>query len=224
VESKVVYRWIFGYLISPSILAPMLAFAWSRFKGGYQNPSWIQVFFWVQLFDLAQGSVFIGLAIFHQNNQWLRHLAQPIVFLGFLWTMFRMAPDSRARRILYGICLTIGLMAAMTGLWLNGVRWRNAVFTTTMSLIYLGLVTRELKILSESNEDATPTSLPAFWVLASLLVYSSGTLIFNASSNYFLRTLSPLLLPIPWVVVGFIHVIHEVMLAKVFLCPKPTSS
>lgn len=202
----------------------MLAFAWSRFKAGYQQPRWIRTFLWTQVFDVAQGSVFILLALSHRNNQWFRHLSQPLVFFGFLWTMFQMAPASRGRRLLYGACLSAGLVAAVVGTALDGMKWRNSVFTSTMCLVYLGLVTRELRAIFESNEGTHLTSLPAFWVLAALLVYSSGTLIFNASSNYFLRTLPPHLLPIPWVVVGILHAIHEVMRAKVFLCPKPTSS
>lgn len=222
--SKSIYHWIMLCLIDPAILAPMLGYAWSRFRTGYQEPPWIRPFLWTQAFDLAQGSVFIALALLHQNNQWLRHVAQPLVFLGFLWTLFRLGPGSRSRRALYGTCLAAGLVAAIVGFELDGMKWRNSVFTSTMSLVYLGLVTWELKALTQSEEENHLADLPAFWLLAALLVYSSGTLIFNASSNYFLRTLPPHLLPIPWVVAGFIHVVHEVMLAKVFLCPKPTSS
>lgn len=178
----------------------------------------------VQLFDLAQGLVFTGLSMNHFHNQWLRHLTQPVVFVGLLGTLFLMAPDSKRRRVLYGTCLALGLAAALGGAFLDGMKWRNSVFTSTMSLLYLGLVPRELKFLSESTMDSPLTGLPSFWVLAALLVYGSGTLIFNASSNYFLKTLSPPLVIIPWVVVGFVHAVHEVMLAKAFLCPKPTSS
>lgn len=178
----------------------------------------------VEMFDFVQGAIFTGMSIQHVNNQWLRHLTGPFVFIGLIWTMFRMGPNSRSRRIVYAVCLAAGLVAAVIGTGLNGMKWRNSIFTSTMSLVYLGLVTWELKVLAQSNEDAPLTGLPAFWVLAALLVYSSGTLIFNASSNYFLRTLPPHLLPIPWVVVGMVHAIHEVMLAKAFLCPTRTSS
>lgn len=202
----------------------MAAYALSRWRGGYQQPAWMRLFIKVQAFDLAQGAIFTGLSIYHVNNQWLRHLTQPIVFMGFLGTMFQMVPASRNRRRLYGTCLGIGLAAALAGAALDGMQWRNSVFTSTMSFLYLGLVTRELRALAGSDEAPGLTSLPAFWVLSALLVYSSGTLIFNASSNYFLRALPPQLVLIPWVVVSFIHAVHEILLAKAFLCPKHISS
>lgn len=222
--SKSIYHWIMVCLIDPSILVPMAGYAWSRLRPRYQSPPWIRPFLWTQIFDLAQGSVFIALALSHRNNQWLRHVAQPLVFLGFLWTLFQLAPPSRGRRILYGAGLAAGLAAAFAGLALDGMTWRNSVFTSTMSLIYLGLVTWELSSLAQSDNEGRLTDFPAFWLLAALLIYSSGTLIFNASSNYFLRTLPPHLLPIPWILSGLIHVIYEAMLAKVFLCPTPSSS
>lgn len=215
---------IIYYLLNPWMVAPVAAFLWSRWRGGYQRPEWLGLFAKVQIFDLAQGVVFTALAMEGINNQWLRHLTQPIVFAGMLGTLFCMTPDSKRRRLLYGTCLAVGIAAALAGASLDGVKWRNSVFTSTMCLLYLGLVTRELKALSESTEDLQLTSLPSFWVLAALLVYSSGTLIFNASSNYFLRTLPPHLIIIPWVVVSLVHAIHEVMLAKAFLCPTCTSS
>lgn len=215
---------IIYFVLNPWMVAPVAAFLWSRWRGGYQRPEWLGLYSKVQIFDLAQGVVFTGLALERINNQWLRHLTQPIVFAGMLGTLFFMTPDSKRRRLLYGICLAVGITAALAGASLDGMKWRNSVFTSTMSLVYLGLVTQELKALSESTEDVHLTSLPSFWVLAALLVYSSGTLIFNASSNYFLRTLPPHLIIIPWLVVTLVHAIHEAMLAKAFLCPTPTSS
>lgn len=202
----------------------MLAFAWSRFRSGYQKPPWMRTFLWIQAFDLVQGAIAIAMAYLGRNNQWLRHLTGPVVFAGMLWTLFLLAPDSRGRRGVYGACLAAGLVAALAGAQLDGMRWRNSIFTSTMSVVYLGLVTWELRTLMQTSEDVELTSLPTFWMLAALLVYSTGSLIFNASSNYFLRTLPASLLLIPWAVVGIIHALQEIMFAKVFLCPKPTSS
>jgi len=207
------------------MLAPIAAYLWSRWRGGYLYPEWLRLYTKVQVFDLAQGLVFTGMAMNHMNNQWLRHLTQPVVFAGMLWAMYLMAPSrTRDRKILYGVSLAAGLAAAVLGAFLDGTRWRNSVFTSAMCLVYLLAVPQEMRRLSESTEDASLVAQPSFWVLSALLVYSSGTLIFNASSNYFLRTLPPHLVIIPWVVVGFIHAIHEAMLAKAFLCPTPASS
>lgn len=217
-------KYLMYFIFIPWMVAPVAAYVVNRWRGDYQQPAWMPLYTKVQVFDLAQGAIFTGMSLYHVNNQWLRHLTQPVVFIGMLWTIFRMAPDSKGRRILYRACMVAGLAAAVVGTLLDGMKWRNSVFTTTMSLVYLGLATRELRIISESNESDHLTTLPSFWVLAGLLVYSSGTVIFNATSNYFLRTLPMHLLFIPWVIVGIVHAIHEVLLAKAFLCKKPASS
>lgn len=218
------WRFIIDYILAPWMAAPLAAYGISRWRDHYEQPEWMPFFLKVQVFNVIQGVIFTGMAHQHLNNQWLRHITGPIIFAGLLWTMFRMAPDSRGRRIIYGTCLALGLVAAVVGSELDGMKLRNSIFTTTMSLVYLGLVPAELKTLTQSNDEAQLTSLPTFWVLAGLLVYSSGTLIFNASSNYFLRTLPSPLIAIPWVAVGIIYAIYQVMFAKAFLCPKPTSS
>lgn len=219
-----IYRFLVFYVLNPWMVAPMAAYLWSLCGKRFQRPTWLPLFATVQAFDLAQGIVFTAMAYMAINNQTFRHLVQPLVCAGLLLTVFRMAPATRPRQFLYGTCLAIVLAAAVAGALLDGVKWRNAVFTMTMSLVFLSLAAWEMKKLLASESHAPLTSLPEFWVLAALLVYGSGTLAFNASSNYFLRTLPPHLLPIPWVIVGTIHAIHEVLLAKAFLCPKPASS
>lgn len=219
-----IYRFLVFNVLNPWMLAPMVAYLWSLYQNRFQRPLWMPTFIVVQAFNLAQGLAFTAMAYLGMNNQGFRHLVQPVVCAGFLFTLFRMGRDGRHRRLLYGACLAVTLAAAMAGAALDGMHWRNAVFTSVMSLVYLGLTLWEMKGLLASNGHAALTSQPAFWVLAALMVYGSGTLLFNVSSNYFLRTLPPHLLPIPWVVVGTIHAIHEALFAKAFLCPKPVLS
>lgn len=218
------WRFVVFYILNPWMAAPVAAFLWSRMHGRYKRPVWLPLFTGVQVFDLAQGTLFTALASMHHNNQWLRHTAQPIVYMGLLLVLFRMGMDRSGRRILYFLSLGVGLAAAGAGALLNGLAWRNVLFTTTMSIVYIGLATLELRQMFEAEGDTPLTALPEFWLSTGLLVYGSGTLVFNASSNYFLRTLPPGLLPIPWVVAATIHAIHHLLLAKVFLCPKPRSS
>lgn len=218
------WRFVVFYILNPWMAAPVTAFLWSRMRWRYKRPAWLPLFVGVQVFDLAQGALFTALASMHHNNQWLRHIAQPIVYVGLLLVLFRMGADRSGRRILYSLSLGIGLAAAVAGALLNGFAWRNVLFTTTMSIVYIGLTTLELRHMVEAEGDTPLTALPEFWLSTALLIYGSGTLVFNASSNYFLRTLSPGLLPIPWVVAATIHAIHHLLLAKVFLCPKPSSS
>lgn len=221
---KSVYFWILVCVIDPSILAPLLAYAWSRYRGGYRRPAWLGSFLAVQAFDLAQGAFFIALALSHRNNQWFRHLSQPVVFTGMLWVMARLSEPTARRRQALLAAWGLGLAAAVGGIFANGLFVRNALFTVTQSLVYLGIGTWELRRLLLEDDDEPLTDKPEFWLCTALLLYGSATLIFNATSNYFLRALPPHLLPLPWIVNGLVVVIYELFLAKVFLCRKPTSS
>lgn len=221
---KPIYTWILTYIIDPSILAPIGAYGWSRLHGGYQRPGWLPAYLWIQILDLVQGVIFLALALSHRNNQWFRHLSQPFVFIGLLWVLFRTSEDTPRRRRLYLACLGIGLLAALIGVPINGLRWRNALFTTIQSLVFLGLGTHELQRLLAEEDAEVLSARPDFWLYTAMLIYGSATMIFSASSNYFLRTLPPHLLPLPWIVNGLILVFYQLFLAKVFLCRKPSSS
>lgn len=222
--SRPLHRWILLYVIDPSLLAPLLGYAWSRFRGGYQWPPWFTAFAWVLGFDLIQGATAIGLALSHHNNQWLRHGTQPVVFAGLLWVLAQLPGSSAGFRRLVAICGGVGLLAAVVGVFVNGLFWRNALFTVTQSLIYSGLGALGIKRLLEHEETELLTQRPEFWLNAAILVYGSSTLVFNATSNHFLRTLPPHLLHLPWTVNGLVIVLYQLSLAKVFLCRKPTSS
>jgi hypothetical protein len=223
-DAITVHRWILHYIIDPSILAPMAAYAWSRFRGGYQRPPWLRPFLRVQILDLIQGVIFIAIAMAHHNNQWFRHIVQPIIFTGLLGTLARTAEEGAPRTRLYLVCVGVGLAAAVTGIFVNGLLWRNSLFMTTQSLIYMGLGTYELRRLFNSEDDRSLPDRPEFWLAAALLVYGSSTLIFSATSNYLLRTLSAQMVRVPWIVNGIVIVCYELALAKVFLCRKSTSS
>ena len=218
------YRWILFYVIQPFFLAPMLAFAWSRFRRGFLRPHWMGRFIAVQAVDLVQGSIFFALALSHRNNQWFRHLSQPAVFAGMLWVLARTSHPSPRRQGLYWACAGTGLLAAVAGVFVNGLFLRNALFTTTQCLIYIGLGVYELRGLALREDDENLAAKPEFWLYSAILIYGSTTLIFNASSNHFLRVLPPHLLPLPWLVHGLVIVFYEIALAKVFLCRKPASS
>ncbi len=222
--SKSVYHWILLYVLDPSILAPLLAYAWSRFRDSYKQPSWIRAYLYVQVFDLVQGVIFIALALSHRNNQWFRHLTQPLVFTGLLWVLAKTSEPTPRRKHLITACLGIGLLAAVTGIFVDGLFWRNTLFTVTQSLLYIGLGTYELRRLLLQEDDQILTDKPEFWLYSAILIYGSSTLIFNASSNYFLRNLPPHLVPLPWIVNGVVIVLYQLSLAKVFLCRKPSSS
>jgi len=222
--SKSIYFWILVCVIDPAILAPILAYAWSRHRGTYRQPPWLGSYLAVEVLDLAQGVLFIGLALSHQNNQWFRHLIQPVVFTGILWVVARISGPTGWRRLALTACWGLGLAAAVAGVFANGLFLRNALFTVTQSLVYLGIGTHELRRLLLQDDDEPLPDKPEFWLYTALLLYGSATLIFNASSNYFLKALPRHLLPLPWIVNGLVVVIYELFLAKVFLCRKSTSS
>ncbi len=218
------WQFVIHYLLGSLMVAPVAAYLWSRIKGRYQRPEWLPLFAGVQVFELAGGIFFTTLAVMQRNNQWFGHIGRPIVFIGLLLVLFQLGLDRLSRRILYAISLGVGLLAAGAGAFLNGLEWRNSLFTTTQSLVFMSLGTIEFRRMLTVEDDTSLTDRPEFWLLAALLIYASGTLIFNASSNYFLRTLPPHLVLIPWVAAAMVHAAYHLLLAKVFLCPKPSSS
>jgi len=206
------------------MLAPMGAYVLSRIRGGYQKPPWAQAFVALMILDLAQGLVYAAMARMGIHNLWFRHLVLPLVFIGMMVVVHGIRRGSRRRTWLYAGMTGVGLVAAVAGCFVNGLAWRNALFSTTESLIFLAVSVVEMRHLLLAEDDRPIGAFPEFWLLAALLVYASGTLIFNASSNYFLQTLPSHLILIPWVVASAIRAAYHLLLAKVFLCPKPSSS
>lgn len=223
-DTRTVHRWILHYIVDPSILAPVAAYAWSRLRGGYQAPPWLRPYAGLQVLDLVQGVIFIALAMAHRNNQWFRHIVQPVIFTGLVWILARTAGEDPRRRRLFLILIGVGLCAAVAGGFVNGLRWRNALFMTTQSLIYLGLGIHELRRLFNSQDGEPLAARPEFWLTSALTIYGASTLIFSATSNHFLRNLPADLVFTPWVVNGVAIVFYELALAKVFLCRKSESS
>lgn len=223
-DARTLLRWILHYIVDPSILAPLCAYAWNRIRGGYQRPAWLRPYVAVQVLDLIQGIIFIAIAMSHRNNQWFRHIVQPFVFAGLLWTLARTSEEGPSRRRLYLSLIGIGIAAAVAGVFVNGLFWRNALFMTTQSLIYMGLGAYELNRLFNAREEGALANRPEFWLASAVLIYGSSALIFSATSNHFLRALPPHLVHIPWVMNGIAIVFYELALAKVFLCRKSASS
>ena len=202
----------------------MAAYLLARVRCGFQKPSWLQAYLIFQVADLVQGLVFEAMAHMGIRNQWLRHLIQPVILVGMLAVVYKIRPGSNRRRWYFVGMAGTGLAAAVTGYFINGIAFRNALFTSTQSLIYLTISVLEMRHLLLSENEKRMGASPEFWLYAALLTYASGTLLFNASSNYFLQTLPPHLILIPWVVVGLVHATYHILMAKVFLCPTPTSS
>lgn len=218
------YLGIIWYVLDPVMLAPMGAYMLARIRGGFQKPPWGQAFLALMILDLAQGIVYAAMAHMGIHNLWFRHFILPLVFIGMMVVVHGIRRGSRRRTWFYAGMAGVGLVAAVASYFVNGLAWRNALFSTTEGLIYLAVSVTEMRHLMVSEDDYPIGASPEFWLLAALLIYASGTLIFNASSNYFLRTLPSHLLLIPWVVASAIHAAYHLLLAKVFLCPKPSSS
>jgi hypothetical protein len=206
------------------MLAPIGAYLWSRNRIYYQKPIWINNFKNLQLIELFFGVIFVSLAYSGIHNQWFRHMAQPVDFVLMILLLRTIRSEFSRNSWLYIILIVIGLMSAGLGLFIDKIHYRNAIFSSTQSVIYLLICGIELPNILLKEETIELRHLPEFWLFAALLLYSSGTIIFNASSNYFLRTLPSALLPIPWLAAASVHSIYHILLAKVFLCPKPSSS
>ena len=223
-KSFLICQFIMDKLLDPLILLPMLGLAWSRIRGGFARPPWINMFAVVMAYDLLQCICFTAMAFRGLNNQWFRHLFDPLGYLGVLWILFLTRPGSKRRRRYYLFAGVAGVVAAVVGFSLNTMRFRNALFTTVMSLVLLVLCTFELRKMLIQDDETPLERQPAFWLYTGFLILGSGSLIFNAISNHFLRILPTSLILIPWLVMACVYSIHYAFLAKAFLCRNPISS
>lgn len=219
-----VCRALILYVFDPFMLAPIGALVVSRMRPRFQRPPWLRTFIWVEIGDLVQGLGYTTLGYMGIHNLWYRHVIQPLVFAGLLLVVYQFRPASLLRKTLFGLFLLAGLVAALGGFVLDGLAYRNAIFTSTQSLVFLLVAVLEMRHSLLFNDDAPPSRTPEFWLLSALLIYASGGLIFNATSNYFLRTLPPEILLLPWLVASIVNAAYNALLAKVFLCPKPNRS
>jgi hypothetical protein len=219
-----VWRFLVVYILNPTLLIPLGAYIWSRYRGTYAEPKnlpgavpreFLEVFFGL----LGTVMAFAGI-----RNVGLLHFTRPLTFVATTCVLLRMPAVPRRRRRLYLGAMGLGLAAAGVGYFLDTPAYRNAVFTTVQSLIFLTISAVELKSILSLEDDLPVADRPEFWFLSALLVFASGSLLFNATSNYFLRTLSRDLLPVPWVAVNVVYLVYYLLMARVFLCPRPTSS
>lgn len=205
-------------------LAPLAAWAWSRKRGWVDNRPWRRALESVVFLDLCFGLVFVGLAYGGFRNLPLMHFGRPIVLLSILWALHRMVPGPLSRRAVWAL-MGVSFLVASLGIFLDGLRNRNQLFTIFQGILLLVLSARGLRALVASDHyNGRLTHLQPFWVLAGLLVLSATTLAFNALGNHFLRVLPPSMLPIPWLVnYAFISLYH-LSLARAFLCPPALPS
>lgn len=219
-----VWRSIIVYILNPTFVFPIGAYFWSRYKGTYLEPTglpgavpreYVETFFAI----LGTAIAFSG-----ARNIPLLHFTRPITFLVTLAVLLRMPTVSPQRQKWYMVAMGLGFASAVFGYFLDTPSYRNAIFSTTQSLIFLTASALELREILILDEASPVTEKPEFWFLSALLVLATGTLLFNATSNFFLRSLSHDRLLIPWVAVNVVYMIYYILMAKVFLCPRLTSS
>ncbi|WLT33119.1 hypothetical protein [Geothrix sp. PMB-07] len=219
-----VWRFLVVYVLNPTLLVPVAAYLWSRYRGTYAKPIGLPGAVPREFLEASFGVLGTGLAFAGIPNVGLLHLTRPLTFVATLLVVLQIPAMSRLRRNWYLVAMGLGLLAAAMGYALDTPAYRNSVFTTVQSLIYLIVSSIELRWILMIEDDVPVAARPEFWFFSALLVFASGSLLFNATSNYFLRTLTHDLLPIPWVAVNVVYVMYYFLMAKVFLCPKPTSS
>lgn len=218
------WRFLVVYVLNPAFLIPIGALAWSRYRKSYADTDRLPGVAFREVLEASFGLVGTALSFAGIRNLGMLHITRPITFIATLLVLMRMPTVTPGRRSWYWAAMATGLLAAAVGYVLDTPLYRNAIFTTVQSLIFLLLSTLELQVILSAEDDTPITDRPEFWFLSALLVFASGSLLFNATSNYFLRTLSHDLLPIPWVAVNTVYVIYYLLMAKVFLCPKHISS
>ncbi len=219
-----VWRIVIVYVLNPTLLLPIGAYFWSRWRKVYAEPRNLPGVVPREFLEASFGVAGTALSFAGIKNLGFLHVTRPITFLATLAVLMWMPTVTSSRRKWYVVAMGLSLVSAVLGYVLDTPAYRNAIFTTVQSLIALLFSTIELREILAFDDAIPIMERPEFWFLSALLVFASGSLLFNATSNYFLRTLSHDLILVPWVAVAVVHSIYHVLLAKVFLCPKPTSS
>ncbi len=180
---------------------------------------------WFQGYDLFTTAVTLSLGLLGHNNLWFANLDEPVAFI-WLMVLFRSWTTHPRARACYGFAIVLGLITSAAGIALNQSIFKfNDLFLTFQSLILSAASMFELGRLFMAPDQESPlTQVPLFWVLSGTYFFSLGSLVIHALGNHFVRTLPLHLVGIPWLLRAILYYLQKLMIAKAFLCPKPTSS
>lgn len=218
------WRFLVVYILNPTILIPIGVYLWSRNRPSLQKPDWLPNFIRLEFLEFAFGVVGTSLAFAGIRNLGFLHFSRPIAYVATLYVLMGIPTGLPRKKLWYLAAMVVGLLAAFLGLFQDTLTHRNTLFTTVQSLVFLLLSSLEFQELLTGEDSSHLQDRPEFWFLSALMVFASGSLLFNATSNYFLRTLPRDLLPIPWVAVSVVYAAYHILLAKVFLCRNHASS
>lgn len=223
-RSYVICKFIVFNILEPAMFLPCIGWLISRMRKNFQQPTWLGLFIVTILADVVQGLIFVAVGRLHHNNQWIRHFSQPVLFLGYMWTMYLAAGKSAWRLVATVSMMVLGIAMAILGMRLTGLFLRNSIFNSYASLAFIISSVLCLRDLIKNEEDVPIADMPEFWLFSSFLTLGAGALLFNICSNYFLSTLPESLIALPWLASSIINTFCSVLHLKVFLCPSPRLS
>lgn len=189
----------------------------------YAQEPWMRWLLAYLILDAAFEVVLLTMALHHRRTYGLLDLALVPTFAFQSLILSRMPAGDRLRGPLLAAGLLIFGVATWEG-WRGGLHPKWAV---AMVLAGLSVLTASLWLAFQGLLDPSPVPLterPAFWLTGSWTIEQGSLMLLAAGTSYFLRTLSPAWVGLPWIANDLLCGALQFSMAKVFLCPSPTSS
>jgi len=154
----------------------------------------------------------VWLAMHHTNNLWASHIYHAGEFVVFMWVLAIWEEHRRINRLMVlsiSIYLVLWVILKFT---FNPIMQRVDALAFPVHIVFTILSIRLLHVLMEKERSLLLT-IPRFWFLAGLLIYSSGDLVMYA----FLSTIEQLPLDLGiWQYHWLVNAIANVLFAASF--------
>lgn len=208
-------------LISPAI--PVSAMVFHHWSGRFTTPPWIRRLSLLLGYGLLVNWTLLGLALNHVRNAWLAAPAYLVESLLTLWVLRGVAPRRFPSLVLVpSIAVILGTTAVDA--FRIGVRGKWPISETVTSLLLLALCILALSEPSREDDETPARNRPSFWLLGAWSLMLAFDLTFYPLHNVFLQQLSREWILVPWFAKYVVGLILNLVLARTFLCPKPSSS
>jgi hypothetical protein len=208
-------------LIAPAL--PVAAVAIHHRSDRYAAPPWLRRLSLLQGYNLLVNWTLLGLAMNHVRNAWLAAPTYLVETLLSLWVLRGVDPRRlRWPALVPSIALILG--SAAVDVSRTGFRGKWPLSETLAGLLLL-LFCLLLLVRLLRSDSATPTmDQPSFWLLGAWSLILAFDLTFFPLQNLFLQRLSHAWILVPWFAKYVTGLILNLVLARTFLCPKPSSS
>jgi hypothetical protein len=200
-----------------SLLSQIIAVFTGGFR--YRNlPRSLRILEWLIIVSIVDVVLQWILASFHIRNLWTSHIYTlvEIVFVVFMYSQWI---KKRQNRLILLLCLS-----AFIAFWIVGKLTFEPLsllngWTAAISKIFQIIISVFLLLDVVKENDIVWTDDPRLWVVASIIIYSAGSLSISVLFNMMLLDSYDrlrLVMPINWILI----IVSNLLYARSFLCKR----